>query len=106
MEININDPYYAEKTRVITALYRVIDPELMINIMDMGLVYNVDFSKDNTILITMTLSTPHCPLEEAITSGIRNSMDIDFPSIPVRVNIVWEPAWNYSMLTAEGREQL
>lgn len=106
MEININDPYYPEKTRVITALYRVIDPELMINIMDMGLVYNVDFSKDHAILITMTLSTAHCPLEEAITSGIRNSLNIDFPGIPVQVNIVWEPAWNYTMLTAEGREQL
>lgn len=106
MEININDPYYAEKTRVITALYRVIDPELMINIMDMGLVYGIDFSTDNCILITMTLSTPHCPLEEAITAGIRNSLEIDFPAKPVEVKIVWEPAWNYEMLTAAGREQL
>lgn len=106
MELNINDPYYAEKTRAITALYRVIDPELFVNIIDMGLVYDVDFSIDNQITVTMTLSTPHCPLEEAITSGVKNSMDIDFPGIPVHVTIVWEPAWNYSMMNAAAREEL
>ena len=106
MEININDPYYAEKTRAITALYRVIDPELFINIVDMGLVYDVDFSVDNKITVTMTLSTPGCPLEEAITSGVKNSMDIDFPGIPVHVNIVWEPSWSFEMMNDAAREEL
>lgn len=106
MEININDPDYAKKTKIIAALYRVIDPELMINIMDMGLVYSIHISTSNTIVITMTLSTPHCPLEEAITSGIRNALEIDFPEVPVDINIVWEPSWNYTMLTEEGRLQL
>lgn len=106
MEININDPYYTEKHRAITALYRVIDPELFVNIMDLGLVYDLDFSKDNKIIVIMTLSTPHCPLEEAITSGVKNSMDIDFPGVEIEVKIVWEPAWNYTMISAAAREEL
>ncbi len=106
MVLNINDPYYAEKSRAITALYRVMDPELFVNIMDLGLVYDLDFSKDNKIAVIMTLSTPHCPLEEAITSGVRNSMNIDFPGVEVEVKIVWEPAWNYSMMSSAARGEL
>src|SRR5690554_2109798 len=106
MEIQINDPYYSEKNRAITALYRVMDPELFVNIMDLGLVYDLDFSKDNKIIVIMTLSTPHCPLEEAITSGVKNSMNIDFPSVEVEVKIVWEPTWNYNMMSAAAREEL
>jgi metal-sulfur cluster biosynthetic enzyme len=106
MEIQINDPYYAEKNRAITALYRVMDPELFVNIMDLGLVYDLDFSTDNKIIVIMTLSTPHCPLEEAITSGVKNSMNIDFPGVEVEVKIVWEPAWNYTMMSAAAKEEL
>lgn len=106
MELQINDPYYVEKHRAITALYRVMDPELFVNIMDLGLVYDLDFSKDNKIIVIMTLSTPHCPLEEAITSGVKNSMGIDFPGVEVEVKIVWEPAWNYSMMSAAAKEEL
>lgn len=105
LELSLNDPFYSEKTIIINGLYRVLDPELMINIMDMGLVYGLSYD-GQTIRITMTLSTPHCPLEEAITAGIRNSLGIDFPGVPIEVTIVWEPAWNYTMLSPEGREQL
>jgi metal-sulfur cluster biosynthetic enzyme len=106
MEIQINDPYYAEKSIAITALYRVMDPELFVNIMDLGLVYDLDFSKDNKIIVIMTLSTPHCPLEEAITSGVKNSMSIDFPGVEVEVKIVWEPAWNFTMMSEAAKEEL
>lgn len=106
MEIQISDPYYSEKNRAITALYRVMDPELFVNIMDLGLVYDFDFSKDNKIIVIMTLSTPHCPLEEAITSGVKNSMNIDFPGVEVEVKIVWEPTWNYNMMSAAAKEEL
>lgn len=106
MEINISDPYYAEKTKALAALYTVIDPELMINIVDMGLVYELDFSHEGKIIVIMTLSTSNCPLEEAIVNGVKNALAVDFPTIPVDVNIVWEPEWNFTMLSENAREEL
>lgn len=106
MQIEINDPHYAEKARAINALYRVMDPELFVNIIDLGLVYDLDFSQSDKIIVIMTLSTPHCPLEEAITTGVKNSMAIDFPSVDIEVKIVWEPAWNFTMMSAAAKEEL
>ena len=68
--ISINDQFYTEKSKILQALYQVIDPELFINIVDLGLIYDIAFSENN-ITIEMTLSTPHCPLGAAITSIIQ-----------------------------------
>lgn len=106
MEIELSDPHYAEKTKAVAALYHVIDPELFVNIMDLGLVYGLDFSTPQTIIVTMTLSTPHCPLGDAITGGVKNALSVDFPAYTVDVQLVWEPAWNYAMLSEAGRQQL
>lgn len=105
MEISVNEPFYNEKLKALSALYSVMDPELMINIIDLGLVYGLRF-EGGTLLVTMTLSTPHCPLGEAITTGVKNALSQVFPEREVRVEIVWEPVWDLEMLTAEGRWQL
>ena len=106
MEISIDDPFFNEKSLALADLYQVIDPELFINIIDLGLVYDLDFSQEGKIIVTMTLSTPHCPLGDAITSGVKNALADDFPDWEAEVNLVWEPVWNYDMLTEEGRKQL
>ena len=87
-------------------LYEVIDPELFINIMDLGLVYGVEFGEDKNIHITMTLSTPHCPLGEAIQEGVKNRILQDFPDFTVDTEIVWEPAWDLDAVSDEGRHLL
>lgn len=106
MEISVNEPFYNEKLQALSALYSVMDPELMVNIVDLGLVYALSFEEAGALLVTMTLSTPHCPLGEAITTGVKNSLAPVFPDRTIRVEIVWEPAWDPEMLTAEGRWQL
>ncbi len=106
MEISLADKHFTQKQTIVTALYNVVDPELYVNIIDLGLVYNIDIDDSGKITITITLSTPHCPLEEAIKNGIHNALEQDFPGSPIEVIVVWEPAWNFSMMTEEGKAQL
>lgn len=105
-QLQINDPYYQQKQTALRALYDVIDPELFINIMDLGLVYGIDFNQGKQILVTMTLSTPHCPLGEAIQEGVKNRIMQDFPDHQVETKIVWEPAWSLEDVSDDGRQML
>ena len=106
MDVLLTDKHYNEKGEIITALYNVVDPELFVNIIDLGLVYDINLDTPGKIIITMTLSTPHCPLEEAIKNGIHNALGADFPGKETEINIVWEPVWNFNMMTEEGKWQL
>ncbi|MCL6524519.1 MAG: metal-sulfur cluster assembly factor [Thermoflavifilum sp.] len=106
LELSIQDPYFHDKMKVVDALHQVIDPELFVNIIDLGLVYDIDFTTNDRLVITMTLSTPHCPLGEAIEAGIHHVLEPLFPNKTIEVNIVWEPPWNFEMMTPEGRRQL
>ena len=106
MEISLNNPFAPELMKAQTALMQVIDPELFVNIIDLGLVYGVDFSEIGKIIVTMTLSTPHCPLGDAITGGVHNALGKAFPDREIEVDLVWEPTWSYDNITAEGKAQL
>ncbi len=94
-----------EKEKAINALYSVIDPELFVNVVDLGLIYKVT-TPDNGIHVLMTLSTPHCPMGEAITNGVRNTLEIAFPGREVRVDLTFDPLWSFEMLSEEGKRQL
>jgi metal-sulfur cluster biosynthetic enzyme len=105
MKPNVTDKDYDKKMKAIEALYNVIDPELFVNVIDLGLIYEIDF-RDDEIDITMTLSTPHCPMGEAITNGVSNALDSVFPGKKVNIDLTFDPPWNFEMLTSEGRVQL
>jgi len=106
MEFQINDSYFSEKNKALNALYQVLDPELMVNIIDLGLVYGIDFSSDKEITVTMTLTSHGCPLGEAIEQGVKNALSNDFPEFKVIVNVVWEPQWSFEEISPVGREKL
>lgn len=106
MEILIDDPYYRDKMNVVTALYNVMDPELFVNIIDLGLVYGVTFIENDKIIIKMTFSTKACPLGDSIKMGVRNVLSMAYPEYEVEIDVVWDPEWNFEMLSAEGRMQL
>lgn len=105
MTISLSDPHSAEKLKAQEALYNVIDPELFVNVIDLGLIYDVAFNQYN-IIVTMTLSTPHCPMGEAITNGVRNALENVFPGKEIVVELTFDPPWGFEMLTPEGRIQL
>lgn len=106
MDINFADPHASDKMKAQQALYNVIDPELFVNVIDLGLIYDLGFEKENEIKVTMTLSTPHCPMGEAITTGVSNALEAIFPERKIEINLTFDPPWDFEMLTEEGRTQL
>lgn len=93
-------------TDILTALKTVIDPELGINIVDLGLVYHAERSA-NGIAIALTMTTPACPLGEMMSEEIKLALRDRFPDAPeVRVDIVWDPPWSPELMSEESRRQL
>ena len=87
----------------------VIDPELGINIVDLGLVYDLWFEEDNgkeIVMINMTLTSPACPLTDVIAEQVEDIVKANKLADAVRINWVWMPPWGPQMITEEGREQL
>ncbi|NCQ19689.1 MAG: FeS assembly SUF system protein [Ignavibacteria bacterium CG_4_8_14_3_um_filter_37_9] len=95
----------ANKEEILEVLKGVIDPEIGINIVDLGLVYAVE-SNDEVNIITMTLTTPGCPMHSSITAWVENVIQHFEPAKKVIVNLVWEPQWTPDKMTHEAREQL
>jgi metal-sulfur cluster biosynthetic enzyme len=90
------------KEKVLNALKSVYDPELNINVVDLGLIYNIEISDEADVHITMTLTTPGCPLHDSITSGVRYSIEGIEETRNVEVNLVWSPVWSPDKMTPEG----
>lgn len=87
-------------------LKNVFDPELNINVIDLGLIYRIDVDGENNVNITMTLTTPGCPLHDSIVNGVKYSIK-QLPEIGnVNVQVVWEPAWSPEKMTEEGLRAL
>lgn len=106
MILDPSDKYLEEKKRALEILHLVIDPELSVNIVDLGLVYNLDFSNEGKIGVIMTLSTPHCPMGESIVNAVDSVLSETFGGSEVLVDLVWDPAWTPEMITDEGKRQL
>lgn len=91
---------------VYEALYDVADPEVGVNIVDLGLVYDMNINKtDGTIDLTLTLTSPACPLQEEIEKQVINALAGLSENGP-RFNWVFTPLWSPAFMTDEGREQL
>lgn len=89
---------------LLEALRDVIDPELGINVVDLGLIYSVSFGDDDGAVIDMTLTSAACPLTDVLEQQIHMIMADMVPS--VMINWVWMPPWGPDRITEEGREQL
>lgn len=91
--------------QVTTLLKNVIDPEVGVNIVDLGLVYGIDVT-EKEIMITMTLTTPGCPMHNSIMTWTENIIQKYAPESKVTINLVWEPAWNPDRIAQTVREEL
>jgi metal-sulfur cluster biosynthetic enzyme len=105
IKLEITDPHYDLKTSVVNALYDVVDPELGINIIDLGLVYDITV-KEQEITVLMTLSTPSCPMGGMITAHARIAVEQAIAGYKVKVELIWEPRWNAEMVNEAGKAAL
>ena len=90
--------------RVIDAMKNIIDPEIGVNIVDLGLVYGLQESEDGALLINMTLTSAGCPLTDVIEEQTADALDGVVEAF--RINWVWMPPWGPNRITDDGREQL
>ena len=91
---------------VVEVLKSIYDPEIPVDIYELGLIYGVDVSEDGDAVVTMTLTTPHCPVAESLP----NEVELRVLSVPgIRdavVNLVWDPPWDPSKMSDEARLEL
>ena len=91
---------------VIEALRDIFDPEIPVNIYDLGLIYGVEVSGDADVVVTMTLTTPHCPVAESMPGEV----ELRVGAVPgigdAEVELVWDPPWDPQKMTDEARLEL
>jgi FeS assembly SUF system protein len=92
--------------RLVDALRTVTDPEIPINLCDLGLIYEVVVDPEGRIAVTMTLTTPNCPIAEQIPQQVRRALEAVEGVRSAEVRLVWEPRWNAEMMSEDARLQM
>ncbi len=92
--------------RIVDVLKTVYDPEIPVNIYDLGLIYKVEVSDEGNVDIDMTFTAPSCPAADFILEDVRQKVDALEGVNSSNVNLVFEPAWDNSMLSEEARLEL
>ena len=93
--------------RVIEVLKTVFDPEIPVNIYDLGLIYRIELNENNTVLsVDLTLTAPNCPAADFIVEDVRQKLETITGLEKVEVNLVFEPEWDKNMMTEEAKMEL
>ncbi len=96
----------AIEEKIVDVLKTVYDPEIPVNIYDLGLIYKIDVKDDATVDIDMTFTAPTCPAADFILEDVRQKVDALDGVKAATVNLVFEPAWDQSMLSEEAKLEL
>lgn len=94
------------RRRVIEALKTVYDPEIPVNIYDLGLIYGISVDEKGNVEVDMTLTSPGCPVAEMVLKMAEAAIMERLPGRKVKINLVWEPFWTPDKVNEEGREKL
>jgi len=92
--------------KIVRMLKTVFDPEIPVNIYDLGLIYKIDLDDDGQLTLDMTLTAPNCPAVDFIVEDVRMKVGSVEGVKNVEVNIVFEPAWDKSMMSEEAQLEL
>lgn len=96
----------AIEERIIEMLKTVYDPEIPVNVYDLGLIYKIDVQDDAEVVIDMTLTAPNCPAADFIMEDIRQKVESVEGIKGAQVNLVFEPEWDKDMMTEEAKLEL
>ena len=94
-----------EKDIVLT-LKNIYDPEIPVNIYDLGLIYDIDYNPSGEVTIQMTLTAPNCPMADYVVAQVKEAVE-DVPGVvSVEIDLVWEPVWDRSRMSEEALVEL
>jgi FeS assembly SUF system protein len=105
-DVPTGEPGGATHDAIVDALKEIYDPEIPVNIYDLGLIYNVEVTSEGHAVVTMTLTTPHCPVAESMPGEV----ELRVGAVPgvghAEVNLVWDPPWDPQKMSDEARLEL
>jgi len=91
---------------VVAALKEIFDPEIPVNIYDLGLIYGVEVSPEGSVVVSMTLTTPHCPVAESMPAEVELRVEAVPGVRDAEVNLVWDPAWDPQKMSDDTKLEL
>ena len=94
------------KEKIIWEIKKIYDPEIPVNIYDLGLIYDVKVDEKNNVDVKMTLTTPNCPVAESLPMEVENTVKEVKEVNKVNLELVWDPPWDKSMITEAGKLEL
>ncbi|MBQ4524497.1 MAG: DUF59 domain-containing protein [Bacteroidaceae bacterium] len=97
---------FAIEERIIAMLKTVFDPEIPVNVYDLGLIYKIDVEESGTVSIDMTLTAPNCPAADFIMEDVRQKVESVQGVNAATVNLVFEPEWDKDMMSEEAKLEL
>ncbi len=101
-----NEAKLKTEERIIDMLKTVYDPEIPVNVYDLGLIYKIDLQEDGEVGIDMTLTAPNCPAADFIMEDIRQKVESVEGVTAAQVNLVFEPEWDKDMMSEEAKLEL
>ena len=94
------------KKKVIDEIKKIFDPEIPVNIYELGLIYKIDVDEKNNVNIDMTLTSPNCPVAESLPNDVKDSIKKIKEVSNVNVNVIWEPPWEKDMMSEAAKLEL
>ena len=94
------------KEKIIKEVKKIYDPEIPVNIYDLGLIYEIKVEKDNNVKVKMTLTTPNCPVAESLPKEVKDSIMQVKEVNDVDLELVWDPPWDKSMMSEAAKLEL
>ena len=94
------------KDKVIKEIKKVYDPEIPVNIYELGLIYKIDISKNNVVNVDMTLTTPNCPVADSLPKQVKEYILKVKGVSDVNLNLVWDPPWDKSKMSEAAKLEL
>ena len=104
IRINLNNMSLKEK--IITEIKKIYDPEIPVNIYDLGLIYDIKIESENLVKVKMTLTSPNCPVAESLPKEVKDSI-MELPEVKdVDLQLVWDPPWDKTMMSEAAKLEL
>lgn len=94
------------REQIIEAIKTVYDPEIPVNLYDLGLIYRLDIKDDNSVEIDMTLTTPNCPVAGEMPGQVQQAVATVAGVGPITINLVWDPPWDRARMSEDAQLQL